>query len=140
EPHGPAPVSWDGAPSEVARLRHAAPGRRRAMWGAADCVPGGALSGCAPYPAPARHGQQHRPPMASAVRGVGDVSSVAVRRSYRHCLRHIGRGEATRHVVALLYGAITPLSAGGDESGGEPGAADLCHAPARPGAGLVTIR
>ena len=61
-----------GAPAAVAHLRHGAPGRRRALWRAADRVPGSDVGGPAPYPAPARHGQQHRPPLAGTVRGVRD--------------------------------------------------------------------
>src|SRR5919198_4568192 len=101
------------------------------MWGEADRVTGGALSGTSPYPATASHGEQHRLRMASAVRGVGDLSSTELRRSYRHCHRSLGHGDATRHAFSLLDGASAPLSAGDYESGGEPGAADLCHSPAR---------
>src|SRR5215510_5832274 len=102
------------------------------MWGAADRVPGGALSGTAPYPATTRHGKQHGPHMASAVRDVGDLSSTELRRPDRHCYRSLGRGGSTRHALSLLYGSIAPLSSGGVESCGEPGVADLCHPPARP--------
>ena len=60
---------------------------------------GALLAARAAYPAPARHGQQHRPRLAGAVRGVGDSSSPALRRPDRHCHRRVGRGDATRHVV-----------------------------------------
>src|SRR5215813_8986716 len=102
------------------------------MWGEADRVTGGALSGTSAYPATSRHGKQHRPRLASAVRGVGDLSSTELRRSYWHCNRSLGHGDATRHAFSLLDGAIASLSSGGYESCSEPGAADLCHPPARP--------
>ena len=51
-PRRAAAVSGPGAPAAVAHLRHGAPGRRRALWRAADRVAGGDVSGPAPYPAP----------------------------------------------------------------------------------------
>src|SRR5712691_8950744 len=102
------------------------------MWGEADRVTGGALSGTSTYPATSSHGKQHRPCMASAVRGLGDLSSTELRRPYRHCNSSLGRGDSTRHAFSLLDGSIAPLSSGVDESCGEPGAFDLCNPPARP--------
>ena len=67
-----AAVSRPGAPAAVAHLRDPAPGRRRALWGAAHRVAGGGPRGHAPYPAPARHGQQHRSRVAGTIRGVRD--------------------------------------------------------------------
>ena len=64
----------------------------------------GALLAAAPYPATTRHGQQHRPRMASAVRGVGNISSTELRRPDRHCHRPLGRGDATRHAYLTLMG------------------------------------
>src|SRR6266702_866509 len=63
-----------------------------------------------------------------------------VTRGPPHPLFHRRRGEATRHGVAHLDGASAPLSAGVDESGGEPGSAGLCQPPARPCAGCIPIR
>ena len=54
---GAAPLSWRRAPAAVAHVRVPAPGRGRALWGAADCVAGRSPRGRAPYPAPACHGQ-----------------------------------------------------------------------------------
>jgi hypothetical protein len=52
---GAAPVSGPGAPAAMAHLRHAAPGYRRALWGAAHRVAGRGPRRRAPYPTPARH-------------------------------------------------------------------------------------
>jgi len=129
-----------GAPAAVARLHHGAPGGRRALWRAADRVPGGDVSGPAPYPAAARHGQQHRPPLARPVWGVGDGAALALRRPDRHCQCHVGRGAAPRDGVADRDGPSTPLSPGDDESGSAPGAAVCGGPPARPGAGCLPPR
>ena len=123
-PRRAAPVSGPGAPAAVAHLRHGAPGRRRALWRAADRVAGGDVSGPAPYPAPARHGQQHRPPLARPVRGVGDGAALALRRPDRHCQCDVGGGAAPRHGVADRDGPSPPLSPEDDESGDAPSAAD----------------
>src|SRR5262249_60642353 len=77
-PRRAAALSGPGTPAAVAHLRHGAPGSRRALWGAADRVAGGDVSGPPPYPTAARHGQQHRPPLARAVGGVGDGAALAL--------------------------------------------------------------
>ena len=59
--------SGGGAPHD------SAPGCRRALWGPAHGVAGGGPRGRAPYPAPTRHGQQHRSRLADTVRGVRDA-------------------------------------------------------------------
>jgi len=57
----------------VAHIRDSAPGRRRALWGAAARVAGRGSRGRAAYPAPTCHGQQHRSRVAGTVRGVRDA-------------------------------------------------------------------
>jgi PAC2 family len=52
---GAAPLSRCRAPAAVAHVRHPAPGRRRALWGAADRVVGRGPRSRAPYPASAHH-------------------------------------------------------------------------------------
>ena len=107
-----AAVSGPGAPAAVAHLRHGAPGRRRALWGAADRVAGRDARGPAPYPAPTRHGQQHRPPLARAVRGVGDGASLALRRPDRHCQRDVGRGARRGMASLTVMGKHPTISRG----------------------------
>ena len=84
----------------MAHLRDRAPGRRRALWRAADRVAGGDVSGPAPYPAPARHGQQHRPSLACPVGGVGDGAALALRRPDGYCQRMLD--AARRRGIASL--------------------------------------
>ena len=108
-----AAVSRRRAPAAVAHVRDPAPGRRRALWGAADRVAGRGPRGRAAYPAPTRHGQQHRPRLARTVRGVRDTdTALALRRPDRHCHGRRGRGDAPRLAVAHRAGASAPLSAG----------------------------
>src|SRR5262245_21160923 len=137
---GAAPVSGPGAPAAVARLRDGAPGRRRALWGAAHRVAGRGARGRAAYPDPTRHRQQHRSRVAGTVRGMRDADpSRTLRRPDRDCHYRHGRGAAPRHGVVQRTGASTPLSAAGHESGGEPGAAHRGQSPARPGARSVPL-
>src|SRR5919109_5677453 len=115
-------VLRDGAPPEVAHLRAAPAGGRRAVRGATDRVPGGAVSRAAAYPAGSGHGTQYGPDMAGAGRGLGDVSSVPVPRPDRHCHGSLRGGDAAWHSLARLDGASAALSARDGESGGDPGA------------------
>ena len=101
----------------------------------------GALVAAVPHTRPPRvTGSSTDPAWHARLEAWGMLSSPALRRPDRHCQRRVGRGEAPRHGVALLDGASTPLSGGGDESGGEPGVADVCHPPVRPGTGYVPLR
>jgi len=74
-----------GTPAAVAHLRYGAPGRRCALWRAAARVLRRDVSGPAPYPAPTRHGQQHRSSLARAVRGLGHGAALALRRPDWYC-------------------------------------------------------
>ena len=96
----------------------------------------GAVLAAVPHTRPPRvTGSSTDPAWHARFEAWGMYASLALRRPDRHCQRRLGRGAAPRHGVAHLAGASAPLSAGGDESGGEPGAADRSHPPARPGAG-----
>src|SRR6266850_8339772 len=83
--HWSALVLRDGAPPEVAHLCAALAGRRRAVRGATDRLPGRAVSRAATYPAGSGHVTQYGPDMAGAGGGLGDISSVPVPRPDRHC-------------------------------------------------------
>src|ERR687883_1134139 len=98
-------VLREGAPPEVAHLRAAPAGRRRAVRGAPDRLPGSAVSRAAAYPAGSGHGTQYGPDLAGAGRDLGDVSSVPVPRPDRHCHGGLRDGDAARHGLARLDGA-----------------------------------
>ena len=69
---GSVAVPGHGAAAAVAHLCHPAPGRRRALRGAAARLAGRGPRGRAPYSPLARHGQQHRPCVARTVSSVWD--------------------------------------------------------------------
>ena len=90
-----AALSRRRAPAAVAHIRDPAPGRGRALWGAADRVAGGGPRGRAAYPAPTCHGQQHRSRLARTVGGVRDTDpALALRRPDRHEHGRRGCGDA----------------------------------------------
>ena len=102
-----AAVARCRAPAAVAHVRDPAPGRGRALWGAAHRVAGCGPRGRAAYPAPAGHGEQHRPRLAGTVRGVRDQdTSLALRRPDRDCHHRHGRGAPTRHGVVHCASAL----------------------------------
>jgi len=88
-----------------------APTRQRSWrlprsWRAADRVAGSDVSGPAPYPAPTRHGQQHRPHWHAQLEAWGMARRSRLRRPDGYCQRDVGRGAAPRHSVADLHGPI----------------------------------
>ena len=74
---------------------------------------GAVLADRAPYPAPARHGQQHRPRVARTVRGVRD-GHVARATKARPGLPRSSMDAARRRGMASMHraGASAPLPAG----------------------------
>src|SRR5438128_6516258 len=138
---GAAAVSRRRAPATVAHVHHPAPGRGRALWGAAHRVAGRGPRGRAAYPAPAGHGQQHRPCLARTVGGVRDTdTSLALRRPDRHEYGRRGCGDAPGALRAHLTGASAPLPWEHHQSGRASRAADHSSPPARPGAGRGPLR
>ena len=87
------------APAAMAHIRDPAPGRGRALWGAADRVAGRGPRGRAAYPAPPR---TLRPRLARTVGGVRDTdTALALRRPDRHEHGRRGCGGAGLSALTL---------------------------------------
>ena len=123
---GAVAVSGHGAPAAVAHLRHGAPGRRRALWGAAASCRWGRSSWTCPIPAPRT--SRAAAPTRAGTHGSkrGGSGHVARATKARPALRRSSwtRRRAAGIPVAHRAGASAPLSGGHDQSGGAPGAAD----------------
>ena len=137
---GAPPVSGYGAPAAVAHLRDALLDVA-ARCGVQRIVSLGAVLAAVPHTRPPRvTGHSTDPAWQARFEAWGMFAAPALRRPDRDCQRRRGRGAAPWHGVVHRAGASAPLSGGGDESRGEPGAADHRHPPARPGTGVVPPR